>query len=358
MSELRRVTIGPAFPYRQEGSFTTFALDGTTDQWEVFFEADEAATITKLGFRYGLRTGTPPTYKISLQGSSAGNPDGTIKGGGTPASKTFTPPADTTWDGTWQWITLDNAYTCTRGEKLFIVIAYDSGTITAGVHQSTFTTVCGAAAPSVFAPYVITNNATSRTRVTTKPVFGYASASRSYGNPMESMAETAVTTDEWVLVFTYDSGWGDTFKVMGIQGLLRVNASTCDVLVNLYDTDGETVLQTVTVDGDEVSSAGNTYIIEKLFTDATLASLTFGSTYRIGFSRSSGASSFILFYVSTDTSAEMAAFPLGDDVYLEIGTTVGLHSSRTAHTNRRLMMGVMLSEWTEPAASSAGGFIM
>src|SRR3990167_2686468 len=67
-------------------------------------------TITHLGFRYGLRTGTPPTYRVSLQAlGGAAKPTGTVLGGGSPASATFTPPADTTWDTTWQWVALTNS---------------------------------------------------------------------------------------------------------------------------------------------------------------------------------------------------------------------------------------------------------
>src|SRR5690349_18160435 len=68
-----------------------------------------ADTWTHVGFRYGARTGTPVQHKTGLQTPDAsGNPDGTYLGGGSPASGTFTPPADATWDGTWQWVALAN----------------------------------------------------------------------------------------------------------------------------------------------------------------------------------------------------------------------------------------------------------
>src|SRR5262245_6559267 len=107
------------------GGFGTLALNQSTDTMEFIWDSyDNGLVISRLGFRYGTRTGTPPTYRISLQGvDGSGLPDGTIKGGGSPASATFTPPADTSWNSTWQWINLSNTYTtANRGEKLATVI--------------------------------------------------------------------------------------------------------------------------------------------------------------------------------------------------------------------------------------------
>ena len=52
----------------------------------------EADTLTTGCFLYGLRTGTPPTYRAALEAvGTDGTPDGTALGGGSPASVTFTP---------------------------------------------------------------------------------------------------------------------------------------------------------------------------------------------------------------------------------------------------------------------------
>jgi hypothetical protein len=124
-------------------SFTNFTINssaGTADIVVWCFQADTTDAITDLGFRYGARTGTPPTYRISLQGASTSGigPDGTVLGGGSPASQTFTPPADTSINGLWQWKTLANSYTPTRGQFLCSVIEYSSGTID-GSNNSSFT---------------------------------------------------------------------------------------------------------------------------------------------------------------------------------------------------------------------------
>ncbi len=117
MADAKQMLLGAPAPVRTALSFSNFSLNQNTDQLEFVFQAPEAITITKLGYRYGVRTGTCPTYIHSLQGvGTDGNPDGAVKGGGSPASKTFTPPADTTFNGLFKYNTLDNAYTCARGE--------------------------------------------------------------------------------------------------------------------------------------------------------------------------------------------------------------------------------------------------
>ncbi len=104
-------------------TFGTSILSGSTLKVAWTFQCEKAATINGLGFRYGARAGTPPTYLISLQGvNGSGSPDGTVKGGGSPVSHAFTPPADTSWDASTRRQALDNNYTCTRGEFLAIVV--------------------------------------------------------------------------------------------------------------------------------------------------------------------------------------------------------------------------------------------
>jgi len=270
--------------------FTTFALNGSTDQWEVIFQMPEDAILTTASFRYGLRTGTPPTYKISLQGVDAsGNPDGTIKGGGTPASATFTPPADATWNSTWQSQIFANSYAAARGEYLALVIAYDSGTVD-GSNNSTFT-VGNTMAGIVGFPYSISNDAGSRTRSANYPCFSVASASKVYGMPsLAAVAQSITTTTEAALKFTLTSGISSTFQVVGAQFLLSALAAGQTLTMTLYDGGGAsdtTPLQIVTLDSDYISANG-TRFISIPFDEATLSTLTIGNSYRLSLICSSG----------------------------------------------------------------------
>lgn len=103
-------------------------LDSSADECGALFQAGTTNAITHLGFKVATKVGTPPTYKIALEGDSSGLPDGTIKGGGSPASATFDPSG---WaDDSVNWIALDNSYTpSSPDELLWIVVSYDSGTI-------------------------------------------------------------------------------------------------------------------------------------------------------------------------------------------------------------------------------------
>src|SRR5688572_26797065 len=160
---------------------TNVSLDASNDGVGWVFQANSADAITHLGFRYGARTGTPPTYRISLQSPTAagGLPDGTVLGGGSPASGTFTPPADATWDGTWQWVALTNSYTPSRGQLLVSAIEHSSGTVD-GSNFSSFTRqVTGFRMDDGF-PYscILTAGTWAKS---TMPCFGYRTANGRYG---------------------------------------------------------------------------------------------------------------------------------------------------------------------------------
>jgi hypothetical protein len=340
-------------------TFGTITLDGSTDAAEWIFQAYEAATITHLGFRYGARALTPPTYRISLQGVTNATPDGTIKGGGSPASATFTPPADATWNGLWQWIALTNSYTVARGEMLAIVIAYASGTVN-GTNNSSFTTRVNLPTTQAL-PYAIENNAGSRTNQAQCPVFGYKSASMVYGNPWETSTLTQFssdsTPDEYALRFVVPAGLADTYKVRGIRITIRTPAASKTVLVTLYDTDGTTALQTMTWDGDTVSASASERIAEFFFDEVSLSTLTCGSVYRIGFAPQETSSGFALRTLDVESNAELAAFPGGTDWYLDTRTNGGAWTDDSTVNFRRPIAELILADITEPAGGGGTVYI-
>src|SRR4051794_40309133 len=105
MADAKRLLINPGFSIALgtfSASNTGIAASGSAIEW--IFQADQAMIISRVGFRYGARTGTPPTHRISLQGvdQASGIPDGVIKVSTGPCSGLFTPPANTSWDGTWR----------------------------------------------------------------------------------------------------------------------------------------------------------------------------------------------------------------------------------------------------------------
>lgn len=325
-----------------------FTLNQATDQAEWVFETDEAAVITRVGFRYGSRTGTPPTYVISLQGvDSSGNPDGTIKGGASPASATFTPPADTSWNGDWQWITLSNSYACARDEALALVIGYSSGTVDVS-NNSSFTIMFTMGMAYNF-PYGIQNDAATRSRQAQFAVFGYGSSSKAYGHPVQNITNqlfnSGSTPNEYALGYALPSSWFSTYQVIGVDvvGILPL-ASTLDIV----HYTGATAQQQATHDTDLSGNPGNYRKSELYFGDASLATLTAGNTYRLSLLPGSASTGILILEVAS--AADFEAYPGGQLCWLS--TRVGAGSWADTATKRPLL-DMILADITPPS----GGFI-
>lgn len=332
-------------------TFNNFTIDQAADKLDFLFQQPEAATITHLGFRYGVRTGTPVQHKISLQGVDAnGNPDGTILGGGTPASGTFTPPADATWDGTWRWIALDNSIATTRGQFLSIVIE-PVGTPDAG-NNSAFTafTATGFRGGN---PYVIQDNNGTRTRQqSATPVYGLKSSTKAYGLPASAATVTLYsnnsTPDERGVRFLFPSTWGSTYKIVGVRFFCTPGASGKSILVSLYD--GTTTLQDVTLDTDfDVQAGGSGRIKEAYFDETTLSTLNFGTAYRVAFAPTAGSVSFGLQTITVDANADLSAYPGGIECYESTRTDAG---AWTDNNTVRPFVELIIDDWTVSGGTS------
>lgn len=299
-----------------------FVLDQAADQAEFIFQTSEAATITRIGIRVGVITGAPPVYAISLQGvDGSGNPDGAIKGGGSPASGTFTPSALG-----WLWITLANPYTCTRGEYLSIVVTYSSGTINSSNDMSVSMTDTIDGGRNTF-PYSIQNNNGVRTRSLLRAIFGYSSASKVYGCPVDNVSVNTIASDttpdeagmRWRLLANVLS----SYSVVGFRVSWRSPVAAKLLVVNLYDTDGTTVLQTLTYDSDFASAIANDASSDHYFQTATLATLRGGSFYRLGFVPQETGNNLRFRCLVVTNAADLDAFACGQDWTLCTRTDAG-----------------------------------
>lgn len=120
-------------PYRSFNWFqgstsaTASSFTGTTNKYGIGFTAPITETLgdTNTGtygyvgmYIYSI-AGTPPTYRLGIQASSGGLPDGTFI-----ASGTFTPTS-----GGWKTVQLDDYVTLTAGIQYFLVVQYESGTL-------------------------------------------------------------------------------------------------------------------------------------------------------------------------------------------------------------------------------------
>jgi hypothetical protein len=234
-------------------SMTTFAIDASTDQVEWVFRCPEAITITELLVPYGARTGTPTLQQISLQGVSAGIPDGSIKSAGN-AKLSFTPPASTAWDNTSQWQTLTSSYAAAAGELLSIVISYVSGTVNAS-NQSTYRLDADSFTSRMGFPYAIRNNAGVRTRSGQMPVYGFRSSTTTYGQPWSGFAATGYSSNsspnERALRFMLPAGISSYYQVTGGRYHGTSSAAAKTFRLDLYE--GTTVRNTTgSLDSDDL----------------------------------------------------------------------------------------------------------
>lgn len=331
-------------------SLTNFTLDATNDAVEAIVQAYEAATITQIGVRLGVKTGTTPTYRVSLQGvGSTGLPDGTIKGATNNALATFSPSGLGWADGSWNWLTLTESYTCSRGEWLALVIDYSSGTVS-GAANASFTTRFNVG-PYDVKHYIIENNATVRTR-REFPVTGYASASKVYGLPVSSVSTQGITAAssprEVGCRFTTNASWGSTFQVVGVRFLGNLPLSGGTTTIRLYDGGAAadtTVLQDITINNEIAANTVADRVCNNIFfNEATLATLTFGNTYRVSFESSASTATF--YYVNVAAAGDLASYPGGSAIYWTQRDSGGNWSDTT--TRRMFDFDLILSDWTEP----------
>lgn len=295
------------------GSATNDAISASDAGTGFIFQANSTDAITHIGRRYGARTGTPPTYIASLQGVTAGGlPDGSILGGGSPASVTFTPPADTSINGTWVWYTLANSYTPTLGQMLAMCWEYSSGTID-GSNNSSFTRSLGSmqnGAATNGNPYSCTKTGGTwaKTGVTT---FGYRTANGRYGFIGTGAYATNIATSgqRSAMFFTIPSTWCTTYKVAGVQCAHRNGAAAGTYKLAIWDSAGSVVQTALTIDTDTFVANSSDQCSEFNF-DSSPATLTAGTEYYIGF-ESVSSSSIGMRGIQLAEAADRSAFPNG-----------------------------------------------
>lgn len=340
-----------AYGFNSPGAISNVTLSASNSGIGWIFQANSTDAITHLGFRYGLRTGTPPTYSIRLESSDAsGNPDNTDVGGGSATAATFTPPASTAWDGTWQWVALTNSYTPTLGQFLYSTIRYSSGTIDGsnnGSFGQSYASISSAADGRTFPAVNNLSGGTWTKSATNVPLFGYRTANGRYGQIALSEYQTATAntaTHKSGMYFTLNSGFGSSFKLAGISGLMKMGAAGGSCKVGCWQTDG-TELASVTIDGDFPGSVGGPNIYgEAYFT--TQPTLNYGTKYYVGVECVSGTVA-----VNGISFTEAA-----DRAWLPNGTNRGLMTYNGSFTETDTtvpLIDLILADITVPSGSTS-----
>lgn len=328
-------------------SISSHSADANNDGVAWVFQANTADPITHLGFRYGARTGTPPTYSMRLEGvGTDGLPDNADIGGGSATAKTFTPPADTTWNGTWRWIELTNPFTPTRGQMLASTIRYSSGTIDAS-NFSSFSYTWTGIRPSSGFPYPLLLTAGTWAKNAGASLFGYRTANGRYGIIGISEYTTNISTagNRQAMHFTLPSGHGSTFKVLGMRAVNDMPTTGTTIIFGLWDAAG-TAIQSVTIDSDHVRAPGSIGTQEFYFDETTLTALNFGTKYYIGYEIV--GSDVGLRGVTLGEAADRSWAPNGVNMGLGIW-----NGSSWADTDTVLpQASLILADITEPAGST------
>jgi hypothetical protein len=324
--DVQRLRIGaPSNMPAGTPAFTLFTIDGAK-KTAVIFQASDSDAVTSLLFRYGLTTGTPVQHKISIQGvlqtSSTGTPNGTVLAAGT-----FTPPADTSWNGLVQAVSITNdgtggsisSYTLTRGNYYSIVIepcpdatAPCSGTaVPSATNSSSFTTVLTNFTARMAPPYAATFTSAAWTKITDLPVWGYRTPAVTRGFPAQSTTSTSISSGtESAVSFTLPSTMCSTAKIVGVRATIETpNASR---VLNLHLYSGTTILQSAVLDSDVNRSNASIWTVSDFyFSDASLTPVTCGSAYRIGFAPQDSSNIFALTTLDVATAGDRTAFPGG-----------------------------------------------
>lgn len=302
-------------------TFSNHTVDANNDGIAFEIQARDTNPITHIEFRYGARTGTPPTFVATLEGKSAttGFPDGTDVGGGSPTAKTFTPPADATWDGTQQAVALTNAYTPTRGQILMATIRYSSGTIDAS-NLSTFTTHSGTLNVSGSAwrfPVGYRLTAGTWAGQAAQGLGAFRTASSRYGMIFENVYNTrsaSTVGHRQAAKFTLPAAIANTKTIKGARILASIAGATGkNPLLKLWSASA--ALQDFTLDSDWASN--NSYgVYEVLFDEATLSALTWGTPYYLGLEVADAVNGgVILNGLQLDDAADLSAYAGGSNAH-------------------------------------------
>lgn len=328
--------ISPRFTSPPSGTSTVFTIDATNDSIEICDKADRAISFTKIGFLYGSRTGTPVQHKIGVQGqnTTTGRANGVYKTGTGECSGTFTPPASTAWNDTFQYVnTTGTTCAVTPGESYCLLIN-PVGT-PSGANSSSF----AYAQSTVGDPDAITYSYTVDGGVATvrqnMPPYSLANSTNSIGFPYQSYDQNFFssdsTPDEYGNRFVVDCPVGCTYTVGKASILSRIPDASKQFYVSLYS--GTTQLQRVTVDSSTMTTPTSNRSYEIPFTSTPLSTLSCGTTYIIATQAVSLSMNWMVPSFVVASNADLSAFTFGTAMYQTTRTNEG---AWTDVTNKRV----------------------
>ncbi len=330
---------------------TTINGSGIAVAWVV--QAEAAGSLSKFRFRYGTRTGTPPTLVATIEGLDAsGNPNGTDAGGGSPTAVTFTPPASTAWDNSIREITFTNPLTVAAGDFVCITIRYSSGTVDASNNSSLTRGYSNAVADSRGMPYNQSLSGGVWTKNAQAAAIAWQVGSSWYGYPVLSAYTTATANTAGhrsAMFITLPSGFGTTFDLAGIHISGKLGAAAGSTRFAVWSA-SNVELAGKTIDADWVRTAASN-VTNRLFFDSPVT-LNFGTKYYIGFEVVSGTVGVA--GITCNSADEIACYPNG----LTRGLATYNGTTWTESSLTYPLMDLILTDITVPSGGGGGAVII
>lgn len=335
-----------------------FALNSNDDAVAWLYQMPRADTLTTVCWRLGAETGNIGTMRLSIQTPSATTfgPNGTVLGGGSPASVTFDPSSVT--DATANCQTLANSIAVTRGQKIAVVFDYSSGTIDGSNNITVTTSVNNIMGRQVWPVAITKTNGGAWARVSGMPVFWVKSGTTTYGYPVETVVSSGSvssdsTPDEYGNSFTLSSDLCDTAVISGVTCFFEsLPAANKTLKFSLYSS--TTRLRSVDLDSDEMGiSADSARTVSVLFNTADTGALTdtqdCGTEYIIAVAPQATGTNVVFNSYEADAAAELDAWIGGQDMSAVTRTDSGAWTS--SETDRVLLCNPIISAIT----TGAGG---
>lgn len=303
-----------------------------------FFQTQEPDIISGLGCHFSSVSGSPGSYRLSLRN---------ILGNGNPSTSVITAVAFTpisAWNGTFQWFDLDAPLEVGRGQYICMVLEHLSGAagdvrIWRGIQGDSGIRKRG------FPYFSFSSSAGATTRFGEFPVWGYRSAIRTYGLPLQDLEAGNVQSpaQRGMRIFL-NSGWGLTFTLRGVrfQGRLADRSGrNTDIVV--YQ--GTSELYRTSFSGDVPPLHGQDGMYDLLFTKAVLDQLEFGTEYFVVFEPKEPDTNFSLRTLVLPSTVEMTALPGSSPFYLvDRPLAVG---DWVLSKNKRPMVNLLIDDWSK-----------
>lgn len=374
-----RIRVGsPVPPWPAGGTFalSTHILDAANDAVDFIFYAEADVTVTHLCVHHASSAGAARQYILALTSVDGSSVPSTVL-----ATAMIDPITSAFGAATVQCaaITHDGAggalsnYAASQGTVYAIKLQpcqnttapCTDATAPDGTNNSTFNHGTSATVinrPNL--PYPGTTNAGTRTKQSHWPIYGYRSATASYGNLVSAINVGSQISSgaSMGMHWTLPAGHGDTYKVAGVEWSGRVTGAKT-IRIALYPGNSTTEISNCAVnyDTDNGQSAGSDNRTAVAFFPSTCGALSYGTAYRVDFSPQDASAGFTINSFTFAAAGDRSAFP-GSTWFGSISrsgcTGVCDTEAFTDDDTNRPFINLILSDVTEPSGSSVigGGF--